>query len=137
MESVGFLSLLYIMFTLPDELGIGELPWGKLDNGGLLCEYSFNRSCFGLNNVADLNTGYSLHLPRCLVSPFLEPQHVAYWTNTLVHGWFIPVVQCCFNWWISGGIRTENSGRMDCSVRICFYWLGHLVLGTNGQHISR
>ena len=34
MESVGFLSLLYIMFTLPDELGIGELPWGNWTMAG-------------------------------------------------------------------------------------------------------
>ncbi|KAF2013763.1 3-oxo-5-alpha-steroid 4-dehydrogenase-like protein [Aaosphaeria arxii CBS 175.79] len=29
MESVGFLLLLVIFYTLPKELGIGELPWGN------------------------------------------------------------------------------------------------------------
>jgi 3-oxo-5-alpha-steroid 4-dehydrogenase 1 len=29
MESVGFITLLYIMFALPKELGISELPWGN------------------------------------------------------------------------------------------------------------
>lgn len=29
MESAGFLTLVYIMYTLPGELGIEELPWGN------------------------------------------------------------------------------------------------------------
>jgi hypothetical protein len=29
MESAGFVVLLYIMYALPRELGIGELPWGN------------------------------------------------------------------------------------------------------------
>lgn len=34
MESVGFVTLLYIMFTLPRELGIDELPWGNWTMAG-------------------------------------------------------------------------------------------------------
>lgn len=34
MESVGFITLLYIMYSLPQELGIGELPWGNWTMAG-------------------------------------------------------------------------------------------------------
>jgi 3-oxo-5-alpha-steroid 4-dehydrogenase 1 len=35
MEAPGFLTLLYIMFTLPEEQGIAELPWGNWIMAGL------------------------------------------------------------------------------------------------------
>jgi hypothetical protein len=35
MEGPGFLTLLYIMFTLPEEQGIAELPWGNWIMAGL------------------------------------------------------------------------------------------------------
>jgi len=34
MESIGFVTLLYIMYALPRELGIGELPWGNWTMAG-------------------------------------------------------------------------------------------------------
>lgn len=34
MESVGFVTLLYIMFALPRELGIGAMPWGNWTMAG-------------------------------------------------------------------------------------------------------
>jgi hypothetical protein len=34
MESAGFVVLLYIMYALPRELGIGELPWGNWTMAG-------------------------------------------------------------------------------------------------------
>jgi 3-oxo-5-alpha-steroid 4-dehydrogenase 1 len=34
MESPGFLVLLYIMYALPKELGISELPWGNWTMAG-------------------------------------------------------------------------------------------------------
>jgi hypothetical protein len=35
MEAPGFLTLLYIMLTLPKEQGIAELPWGNWTMAGL------------------------------------------------------------------------------------------------------
>ncbi|KAF2002757.1 3-oxo-5-alpha-steroid 4-dehydrogenase [Amniculicola lignicola CBS 123094] len=53
MESVGFMTLLYIMFTLPKELGIKELPWWNWAMAG----------CFVIH-----------YLYRALISPlFLNP----------------------------------------------------------------
>lgn len=53
MESVGFTSLLYIMFTLPHELGLGPLPWGNWVMSG----------CFVVH-----------YLYRAIISPiFLNP----------------------------------------------------------------
>lgn len=38
MEAPGFITLLYIMYTLPSELGIKELPWGnKIMAGCFVC----------------------------------------------------------------------------------------------------
>jgi len=34
MESVGFITLLYIMYTLPAELGLASLPWGNWTMAG-------------------------------------------------------------------------------------------------------
>jgi 3-oxo-5-alpha-steroid 4-dehydrogenase 1 len=34
MESVGFITLIYIMLALPNELGIKELPWGNWTMAG-------------------------------------------------------------------------------------------------------
>jgi hypothetical protein len=34
MESAGFITLLYIMYALPQELGIAELPWGNWTMAG-------------------------------------------------------------------------------------------------------
>jgi hypothetical protein len=34
MESAGFIVLLYIMYALPKELGISELPWGNWTMAG-------------------------------------------------------------------------------------------------------
>jgi 3-oxo-5-alpha-steroid 4-dehydrogenase 1 len=34
MESAGFMVLLYIMYALPKELGISELPWGNWTMAG-------------------------------------------------------------------------------------------------------
>jgi len=34
MESAGFITLLYIMFTLPKELGLEELPLGNWTMAG-------------------------------------------------------------------------------------------------------
>jgi 3-oxo-5-alpha-steroid 4-dehydrogenase 1 len=34
MEAPGFIALLYIMYSLPIELGIGDLPWGNWTMAG-------------------------------------------------------------------------------------------------------
>jgi 3-oxo-5-alpha-steroid 4-dehydrogenase 1 len=34
MESVGFIALLYIMYSLPKELDLKELPWGNWTMAG-------------------------------------------------------------------------------------------------------
>ena len=34
MESAGPITLLYIMYSLPKEVGIGELPWGNWTMAG-------------------------------------------------------------------------------------------------------
>jgi 3-oxo-5-alpha-steroid 4-dehydrogenase 1 len=43
MESAGFITLLYIMYALPKELGIGELPWGNWTMAGCFVGLSHRR----------------------------------------------------------------------------------------------
>ena len=42
MEAPGFIILLYIMFTLPTELGIAELPWGNWAMAGMFVSFPFH-----------------------------------------------------------------------------------------------
>jgi hypothetical protein len=51
MESAGFITLLYIMYALPKELGIAELSWGNWTMAGCfvrllysLCEHASQTS---------------------------------------------------------------------------------------------
>ncbi|KAF1850017.1 steroid 5 alpha-reductase [Cucurbitaria berberidis CBS 394.84] len=44
MESVGFIILLYIMYTLPQELGIGDLPWGNWTMAGCFVAHYIYRA---------------------------------------------------------------------------------------------
>jgi hypothetical protein len=49
MESAGFVVLLYIMYALPRELGIGELPWGNWTMAGCFVRISTSHCLlFGL-----------------------------------------------------------------------------------------
>ncbi|KAF2707020.1 3-oxo-5-alpha-steroid 4-dehydrogenase-like protein [Pleomassaria siparia CBS 279.74] len=44
MESAGFITLMYIMYTLPRELGIEELPWGNWTMAGCFVIHYINRA---------------------------------------------------------------------------------------------
>lgn len=39
MEVPGFLTVLYIMYTLPDEIGLVGLPWENTAMGGLFVRF--------------------------------------------------------------------------------------------------
>ncbi|KAF2178123.1 3-oxo-5-alpha-steroid 4-dehydrogenase [Zopfia rhizophila CBS 207.26] len=80
MEMAGFITLLYIMFTLPSELGIKELPWGNWTMAG----------CFTIHYT------YRAILSPLFLNPSMSPIHPLVWTlaflfqvfnSTSIGGW--------------------------------------------------
>lgn len=67
MECPGFMLLLYIMFTLPEELGIEELPWGNKIMAG----------CFVVHYL------YRALLAPLVLNPSMAPIHVLVWLMAL------------------------------------------------------
>lgn len=63
MESMGFLTLLYIMYTLPEELGIRELPWGNWTMAG----------CFVIHYI------YRAVVAPLFLNPSMSPIHPLVW----------------------------------------------------------
>ncbi|KAF2278087.1 3-oxo-5-alpha-steroid 4-dehydrogenase-like protein [Westerdykella ornata] len=59
MEAPGFITLVYIMFTLPGELGIRELPWGNWIMAG----------CFVLHYI------YRALVAPLYLNPSMAPMH--------------------------------------------------------------
>ncbi|CAI6338252.1 unnamed protein product [Periconia digitata] len=63
MESAGFIALLYIMFTLPSELGLSSLPWGNWTMAG----------CFVIHYI------YRAVLSPLVLNPSMAPMHPLIW----------------------------------------------------------
>lgn len=63
MEAPGFLTLLYIMFTLPEEQGIAELPWGNWIMAGLFTIHYLYRAL----------------LAPLVLNPSMSPIHPLVW----------------------------------------------------------
>jgi hypothetical protein len=140
MESAGFVVLLYIMYALPRELGIGELPWGSWTMAG--CFVSSPKvggveliDRFGYANQVGI--GGALHLPRDSVAAVPQSEHVAHASVCVDHGIRLPSREWDFHRRIPRGLRAHGSIPLGRAVRVHVYWAGHLVLGTIGQHVSR
>ncbi|KAF2204252.1 3-oxo-5-alpha-steroid 4-dehydrogenase [Delitschia confertaspora ATCC 74209] len=63
MEAPGFLTLLYIMFNLPNDLGIKSLPWGNWTMAG----------CFTFHYI------YRALLSPLVLNPSMAPIHPLVW----------------------------------------------------------
>ncbi|KAH7085150.1 3-oxo-5-alpha-steroid 4-dehydrogenase-domain-containing protein [Paraphoma chrysanthemicola] len=63
MESAGFITLLYIMYALPQELGISELPWGNWTLAG----------CFVIHYL------YRAVAAPLFLNPSMSPMHPFVW----------------------------------------------------------
>jgi hypothetical protein len=73
MEAPGFITLLYIMNTLPAETGLASLPWENKIMGSLFVSF------FSRHDVSRLtiSVGDPLHLSRAHV-PLPQPLNVPY-----------------------------------------------------------
>ncbi|KAI9688447.1 MAG: hypothetical protein M1822_001396 [Bathelium mastoideum] len=106
MEAPGFITLLYIMFTLPKELGIESLPWGNWTMAGL----------------------FTIHyLYRSILSPFLNPSmsptHIVVWALALS---FQLINATCLGGWLAGyGPTTVH----DWSGRLYLIEVGMVIWG--------
>ncbi|KAL6707976.1 hypothetical protein ACN47E_003650 [Coniothyrium glycines] len=63
MEAPGFVTLLYIMYALPRELGLRELPWGSWTMAG----------CFTIHYI------YRAVLAPLVLNPSMSPMHPFVW----------------------------------------------------------
>ncbi|KAF2256423.1 3-oxo-5-alpha-steroid 4-dehydrogenase-like protein [Trematosphaeria pertusa] len=63
MESAGFMTLLYTMFTLPKELGLDSLPWGNWTMAG----------CFVIHYI------YRAIISPLFLNPSMSPMHPLVW----------------------------------------------------------
>lgn len=66
MEAPGFITLLYIMYTLPTEIGISSLPWENKAMAGLFTIHYLYRSIIGP-----------------LLQPSMSPIHLFIWLEAL------------------------------------------------------
>lgn len=111
MEAPGFLTLLYVMRTLPADHGIDDLPWQNRVLAGL-----FVRACHsGLTRSTDkwlTNTRQVIHYTyRALAFPLLQPSmapiHVAVWAMAL--GFQLLNATCLGAWLAAYGPVTADA----------------------------
>ncbi|KAI5456568.1 hypothetical protein BGZ63DRAFT_395807 [Mariannaea sp. PMI_226] len=117
MESPGFLTLLYLMKTLPAQHGIDDLPWqNKVLAGLFVIHYSY----------------------RAVMFPFLQPSmsplHILVWALALCFQ--VLNATCLGSWLAAYGPVTEEawasqSSLLQFSVGIIIFYLG---LSSNFYH---
>ncbi|OAA69869.1 steroid 5 alpha-reductase [Cordyceps fumosorosea ARSEF 2679] len=90
MEAPGFLTLLYIMNTLPAQHGIHDLPWQNRVLGGLFVIHYINRAVL---------------FP--IMQPSMAPIHAAVWAMAL--GFQLCNAVCLGSWLSAYGAVTEDA----------------------------
>ncbi|KAL9097211.1 MAG: hypothetical protein Q9165_000638 [Trypethelium subeluteriae] len=106
MEAPGFITLLYIMYSLPKELNLESLPWGNWTMAGL----------------------FTIHyLYRAILSPFLNlsmsPTHVFVWASALS---FQLINATCIGGWLGGHGPTTV---YDWAGRLYMIEIGMVIWG--------
>jgi hypothetical protein len=135
MESTGPITLLYIFFTLPKELGIAELPWGNWTMAGCyVCQLLPSTA-----KTTNRNTDYSLRLPRCPLAAVPQSKHVTHESARLPDDACLPGHQRYLNRRIPLWLWTDNRYRLPMArpCRMDVSWTCSLVLGSTGQHVPR
>lgn len=105
MECVGPLTLVYIMMSLPKEVGIAELPMGNWTMAG--CFVSFWHMAVTIVQLTVENSGHSLCLSGHHLAAAAQPQHVAHAHSHLDIGGDFPAVQRDFDRRLSGRVRAD------------------------------
>lgn len=110
MEAPGFLTLLYIMNTFPQEHGITDLPWQNRVLGGLFVIHYLNRAIF---------------FP--LIQPSMAPIHVLVWFFALCFQ--VCNATCLASWLSVYGTVTEagwktQSPMLQFALGLAVFYLG-------------
>lgn len=79
MESAGFITLLYIMYSLPKELGLGELPWGNWTMAGCFVSRGERWARNVLIILKVFHYLYRAVVSPLLLNPSMSPIHPFVW----------------------------------------------------------
>ncbi|KAL7967721.1 3-oxo-5-alpha-steroid 4-dehydrogenase domain-containing protein [Trichoderma sp. SZMC 28014] len=114
MESPGFLTLLYVMNTLPQKAGVDDLPFQNRVLGGLFVIHY----CY-----------------RAVLFPFLQPSmspiHAGVWS--LAFGFQVCNALCISSWLSAYGPTTTEAWSSVCSVPQFIFGIGIFYLGLSSN----
>ncbi|KAM0445043.1 hypothetical protein ACHAO4_010023 [Trichoderma viride] len=114
MECPGFLTLLYVMNTLPQKAGVDDLPFQNRVLGGLFVIHY----CY-----------------RAVLFPFLQPSmspiHVGVWS--LAIGFQVCNALCISSWLSAYGPTTTEAWSSVCSVTQFIFGIGIFYLGLSSN----
>ncbi|PTB63681.1 3-oxo-5-alpha-steroid 4-dehydrogenase [Trichoderma citrinoviride] len=114
MESPGFLTLLYVMNTLPQKVGIEDLPWQNRVLGGLfVIHYSYRAILFPL------------------LQPSMSPIHVGVWA--LAIGFQLCNALCLSSWLSAYGPVTPEAWASSSSLPQFIFGIGIFYLGLSSN----
>ncbi|PTB49619.1 hypothetical protein M431DRAFT_500088 [Trichoderma harzianum CBS 226.95] len=114
MECPGFLTLLYVMNTLPQKAGIDDLPWQNRVLGGLfVIHYSYRAVLFPL------------------IQPSMSPIHVGVWA--LAIGFQLCNALCISSWLSAYGPTTAEAWSSVSSIPQFIIGIGIFYLGLSSN----
>ncbi|KAK4958601.1 hypothetical protein LTR66_013167 [Elasticomyces elasticus] len=125
MEAPGFVTLLYVMFALPRELGIGPLPWANWTMAGLYTTHYIYRAL----------------LSPLLLNPSMSPIHPLVFLSALA--WNITNALSLSGWLAGHGPTTVHdwAGRLYAIELglVCWGWalLGNIFHDDDLREIRR
>ena len=123
METPGLLTLLYIMYTLPRQLAISELPWGNWTMAGCYVRLLRAETC-SLTALETIHYLYRALLAPLMLNLSMSPIHPLVW---LLAVFFQLSNATCIGGWLAGyGPTTDRdwAGRlywMECGL-VVFGW---------------
>lgn len=119
MEAPGFITLLYIMLTLPQKNGIEHLPGANW----LMAALFVRLQTPSISRIVNAKTPSPLlddplHLPRPRRSSSPQSEHVPNASLHLDQRAHFSSLQCDLHWRLASGLRTHNDRRLGRS-RLC------------------
>lgn len=133
MEAPGFLTLLYIMNTMPEQHGITDLPWQNRVLGGLFVRFS-SAAFFFLPVLPKFLLTYLQvihYINRAIIFPLVQPSmapiHAAVWSMAL--SFQICNATCLASWLSAYGVVTEAGWDKQSPVPqfvwgLCVFYFG-------------
>lgn len=125
MEAPGFITLLYLMYSLPKQEGLDSLPFTNWTMAGLFVSTSslsprhyycmFHDQCW---LILWCSQGNTLHLSRPHFSVAFESVNVTYPHFSLGFGAQFPIDQCHVHWGMARRIWSYDTRRMGwCGIK--------------------